>query len=87
MKYQLVDYFDVWKDRNGWQVNNLCKVGEPITISDDATDSDIINYLKQIRFLDKNANEENVRVEWIDEFFVELFEDATDLPLGRLERV
>lgn len=88
MKYQLVDYFDVWGNQeDGWEVNNLCKVGDPIIVTDDATDLDIINYLKQINFLGDNADEESVRIEWWDEFAIELFERETDLPLCKLERV
>lgn len=87
-EYQLIDYFDMYKDESGaWTVNNLCKIGEPITITDDATELDIINYLKSINYLGENADDKNVRIEWLDDYFIELVENETDLPLGRLERI
>lgn len=87
-EYQLVDYFDVWGNGvDGYEVNNICKTGHIITISENTTDKEIIDYLKYICFLSYNANEENIRVEWLDESFIELSEFQTDFPLGRLERI
>ena len=50
--YSLVNYFDVWTDEEGgWQVNNSQVEFRDLVILDDATDKDILKYLKQIGFL------------------------------------
>ena len=52
MKYKLIDYYDVLgNEEDGYEVNNLCTCTTGIEIADDATDADIINYLKSINFL------------------------------------
>lgn len=85
-QYKLVDYFDVWGNaEDGWEVNNLCTVEENIFISDDSTNAELISLLKNINYLGNEATIENVRVEWINETFCELFQTYNEMPLGRLE--
>lgn len=85
MKYKLIDYYDVLGDEEeGYEVN-LCTCVAGIEIADDATDADIINYLKSINFLSENATTETVALSG-DDFYIELTEKETGYPLGRLER-
>lgn len=85
MKYKLIDYYDVLGDEEeGYEVNNLCTCVTGIEIADDATDADIINYLKSINFLSEKATTETVALSG-DDLFIELTEKETGYPLGRLE--
>ena len=87
--YKLIDYFDVWGNQeDGWEVNNLCSLEEDygfLTIADDATDKDIVDYLIQIGYLGDEAKG-NIRIEG-DDCIIELFGAENDMPLGRLEKV
>ena len=86
MRYKLIDYYDVWdNEKEGYEVNNLCTCATGIEITDDATDADIINYLKSINFLSEKATTETIELSG-DDFFIELTEKETGYPLGRLER-
>lgn len=86
MKYKLIDYYDVLgNEEDGYEVNNVNTVVTGIEITDDATDTDIINYLKSINFLSENATTETVELDG-DDFYIELTEKETGYPLGRLER-
>lgn len=50
--YSLINYFDVWGNaKDGWEVNNLCTEKTGITITDDATDKEILDYLVHVGFL------------------------------------
>lgn len=86
--YKLIDYFDVWGNQeDGWEINNLCVLDELglITITDDATDEDVIDYLISIKYLGEDSKGK-VRIEG-DDYFMELFSNIDDMPLGRLEVV
>ena len=86
MKYKLIDYYDVLgNEEYGYEVNNLCTRMTGIEIADDATDADIINYLKSINFLSEKATTETVEISG-DDSHIELTEKETEYPLGRLER-
>lgn len=86
MKYKLIDYYDVLgNEEDGYEVNNLCTCVTGIEIADDATDTDIINYLKLIKYLREKASTENIELSG-DDLFIELTEKETGYPLGRLER-
>lgn len=86
MMYKLIDYYDVLgNEEDGYEVNNLNTVVTGIEITDDATDTDIINYLKSINFLSEKATTETVELDG-DDFYIELTEKETGYPLGRLER-
>lgn len=86
--YELVDY-DVWGNaEDGYDVNDAYKTGEIITMTNDATDTDIIEYLKNIGYLNDKANSENIYIDSVDyEFAIEIFEADTMKPIGRLEAV
>lgn len=50
--YSLRNYFDVWGNaKDGWVVNNSCIEFDDLNITDDATEKDILRYLKGIGFL------------------------------------
>lgn len=86
MKYKLIDYYDVLgNEEDGYEVNNLYTCVTGIEITDDATDADIINYLKSIKYLRDIASTENIELNG-DDFYIELTEKETGYPLGRLER-
>ena len=52
MKYELINYFDVWGNaEDGWEVNNQCVEFRDLIITEDASDKDILNYLVDIGFL------------------------------------
>lgn len=88
-QYKIVDYFDVWGNKeDGWQVNNLCSLDEfgLITITEDATDEDIIDYLIHINYLGRDAKGK-VIIESNDDMCIELVAVFDDRPLGRLEAV
>ena len=86
MKYKLIDYYDVWGNKeDGYEVNGLCTCVTCIEITDNATDADIINYLKSINYLSEKATTDTVELSG-DDFYIELTEKETGLPLGRLER-
>ena len=77
MKYKLIDYYDVLgNEEDGYEVNNVNTVVTGIEITDDATDTDIINYLKSINFLSENATTETVELDG-DDFYIELTEKET----------
>lgn len=85
-KWKLVNYFDVWGDKEGgWQVNNLCIEFDDLNITDDATDKDILDYLKKIGFL---TTSDRRRV-YLDDMgdMIEIYQRKDNYPLGRLERV
>jgi len=54
-KYNLINYFDVYKDSEGfWCVNDQYVERYDVTIADAATNKDIVNYLMQEGFLNTN---------------------------------
>ena len=86
MKYKLIDYYDVLgNEEDGYEVNNLSTCVTSIEIADDATDADIINYLKSVNFLNEKATTETVELDG-DDFYIELTEKETGYTLGRLVR-
>ena len=85
-KWKLVNYFDVWGDEEGgWQVNNLCTEFDDLNITDDATDKDILDYLKNIGFLTTSDRRRVYLADMGD--MIEIYQRKDNYPLGRLERV
>lgn len=83
--YKLVNYFDVWENETGWQVNNQCIEEENIYISDDASEQDIIDFLYNIEFFITN-DIEKFYIEMYNTDFIEIY--AKDMcPLCRLEKM
>lgn len=80
--YKLIDYFDIWgNQKDGYVVNDQIDTHIRLDIPYDATDEELVRELVDVGFLGNNATTENVRVEWSDEAFCELFEMETDYPL------
>ena len=73
MKFQLIDYFDVWgNEEEGWEVNNQAKTDVYIDIdtkNDDETD--ILVKLVEAEFLNPKAINE-IYVNWLEVNFIEL---------------
>ena len=86
-KYRLVDYFDVWgNEEDGFEVNNLAVIEDDITISDDATEQDILDLLYNMEYLN-TKDPSKINVEMFDPDMIELFDAKTECPICRLERV
>lgn len=86
-KYRLVDYFDVWgNEEDGFEVNNLAVIENDITISDDATEQDILDLLYNMEYLN-TKDPSKINVEMFDPDMIELFDAKTECPICRLERV
>lgn len=87
-EYRLIHYHDVFGNYiDGWEVNDLCDVTETygtITISDDASDDELIDYLIQIGYFTPRAKDQ-VCVEG-DDTMIEFFE-INNYPLCRLEKI
>lgn len=86
--YDLIDYFDVWgNEEDGWVVNNLGPIEEKIWISDDITEEELFNYLKDtIGYFNKNTKFSDVIIEWNDPDFIEFFQADNYYPFGRLQK-
>lgn len=84
MKYRLINYFDVWGNKDeGFEVNNLCIEEENLYISDDSTDKEIATFLKNIGFLATDDLRKINIVNWGD--MIEI-ESKGHYPIGRLEQ-
>ena len=82
--FRLINYFDVLGNpKEGWEVNNLCVEKEGITIVDDATEKEILHFLKEIRFLTTD-DMRRVRLENYGDGW-EIYAVKGWMPLGRLE--
>lgn len=85
-KYTLVNYFDVLGNaKDGWEVNNLCVEADGITITDDATEKDILEYLKQIGFL-ITSDRRRVRIDTNDWDMMEIYAVKDNYLIGSLRR-
>lgn len=86
-KYRLIDYFDIWYDSDGlWEVNNLCCIEENCMIDPDSTDSELIDFLVRIGYLNEKANTDTIEVVASDDCYMEFFERETQKPICRLEK-
>ena len=84
MVYDLINYFDVWKDEEGWQVNNLCVEEEGLYIDDTCTDKEILQFLVKIGFL-VTSDRRKVYLEDMGDGFIEIYQKKGNIPLGRLQ--
>lgn len=84
-RYMLLNYFDVWDTEDGWEVNNQCVEFNDLHITDDATEKEICEYLKQIGFL----NTSDMRRLYVEDTSagIEIFERKGMKPLCRLQEV
>lgn len=85
MLYDLINYFDVWKDIDGsWTVNNLCIEEKELYISDTCTDKEILQFLVTIGFL-ATSDRRKVYLEDLGNNFIEIYQKKDNIPLGRLQ--
>ena len=85
--FDLVDYYDVWADEDGgWQVNDVSIVERDIWISDDTTEEELFNYLKDtLGYFDRNTKFSDVEIIWDSLEFIEFFDASNGYPLCRLQ--
>lgn len=87
MKFQVVDYYDVWgNETDGWDVNGVSREDYYIDLVFDNTDDEIIEKLVEVRYLSVDAVD-HVNVDWLDDTMIELTVKEDGFPLGRLEKV
>lgn len=83
--YSLYDYFDVWGNpEDGYEVNNQCVVCDDLHIADDATKSEIIDYLIFAGFL-LDTTKQFVGIDYCMDG-CEIYEYATGMPLYGLRK-
>ena len=81
--WRLLNYFDVWADEDeGWVVNDYCVEFRDLVITDDATDQDLLDYLKGIEFLTTNDPE----LVGIDDHgeVIEIYQVSDGMPIAAL---
>ena len=84
--WSLIDYFDVWGNKeDGWEVNNLSVEFEDLYIADDVTDEDLIDYLKDIGYLAKELEVSEIEI-WDSGDMIELSKADDGMPICRLTR-
>lgn len=87
-KYILIDYFDVWGDEiDGWEVNDSCTIADNITISDEATDKEIIDYLVDVLHWISPEYRDMVYLDDCYGEMIEIYYKTTDMPLGSLRLI
>ena len=85
-KYTLINYFDVWGNaETGWEINNQCVEFDDLCITDDATEKDILSYLKSIGFLSTSDRRKVCLVDYAADV-IEICAKKGMRPLGALHR-
>jgi len=86
--FDLIDYFDVWgNEEDGWEVNDQAVVEEKIWISDDTTEEELFNYLKDtVGYFNKNTKFSDVEIQWYDPDFIEIFQASDGCPVCSLRK-
>jgi len=84
--FDLIDYFDVWgNEEDGWEVNDQTVVEEKIWISDDTTEEELFNYLKDtVGYFNRNTKFSDVEIQWDDPDFIEIFQASDGCPVCSL---
>lgn len=84
--FDLIDYFDVWgNEDDGWEVNDQTVVEEKIWISDDTTEEELFNYLKDtVGYFNRNTKFSDVEIQWNDPDFIEIFQASDGCPVCSL---
>lgn len=85
--YEWVSY-DVWgNEEDGWEVNDASRFSDKrIIIHDDLTDLEVLKVLCAEGILNRRYIDD-VDVEFLDDYYIELTEKETGKPIGRLEKV
>ena len=84
--FDLIDYFDVWgNEEDGWEVNDQTVVEDKIWISDDTTEEELFNYLKDtVGYFNRNTKFSDVEIQWDDPDFIEIFQASDGCPVCSL---
>ena len=83
--YTLVDYYDVWKNEEGfYTVNDVMKYNKYISIPENSSDTEIIQDLINKNYL--TGKVDDYRIESTDDSFMEIFFNINDMPLCALEK-
>jgi hypothetical protein len=86
MKYELINYFDVWGNaKEGWEINNMCIEERNIYIDDSSTHKEILTYLKKIGYL-QTDDMRKLFVEDLGEM-IEIYQRKGMMPLYSLRAV
>ena len=81
--YNLIDYFDIWKNEEGlYTVNDVMKYDNYISISENASDTEILQALINKNYL--TGKVDDYRIEAYDDSFIEIYNG--DMPLCALEK-
>lgn len=83
--YKLIDYYDVYCQNNSYVVMGEMEVNKLITLKNDCSDKEIVEYLTAIDYLNSDK-EELYYFEEIDNSIIIKARD-NKRPLGRLERI
>lgn len=88
-RYRLIDYFDVLGNaKDGYDVNDLCVEFDDLYISKDMTEKEILNYLKDIGFLNTSDRRKLYIIDYSGSgSMLEIYGKKGNYPIGRLERV
>jgi hypothetical protein len=85
MRYELVDYFDVWgNEEEGWEVNNLSREGE--LELEDLESLTILKALIDFGFLRDTVTFKDISIERLGEI-VEIYEKANCKPICSLREL
>ena len=86
--YKVYDY-DLWRDDNGYYVNDVFETDIIITVNDYTSDKEIIKALKEEGLLKKNLRYKSFDIHGdIDCLYVEYFSQRTGLmPICELRRI
>lgn len=75
---------DVWgNEEEGFEVNDLHRTGDFITITEEATDADIIVALVVAGYVNEKYISA-VQLDWLDDGFIEVNSNATGKPVYQL---
>lgn len=86
-RYELINYFDVWGNaKDGWEVNNQCVEFDDLYLTDDITDKEILDYLKETGYLSTSDMRRIVVENWGDGF-IEIYQRKGMVPLYSLREV
>ena len=84
--FTIVNYFDVWgSQEDGWQVNDAATRGT-VELAEEDDDAAVLAALIAVGCISDHITLENVKFEWEDVGFCEIYARETDEPLGCLQR-
>ena len=81
MKYDLINYFDVWgNEEDGFEVNDQSIFMRNVVVSDSANDTELVELVKSLGFFNDTACTRSIEViDW--GHMIEFQERKTSMPL------